>query len=70
MAFLDLLPSFDGYNVPLLLLLLAAAIVFFRQLFAPHMDPREPPLLSPAIPIVGHLIGMMRNQMEYYAILR
>lgn len=70
MAFLDNSTIFDGYSMPLLLLFLAAVFVLLRQLFEPRMDPREPPLLRPNIPFIGHLIGMVRNQMEYYAILR
>jgi hypothetical protein len=70
MAFLAILPSFDGYSLPLLLLLfLATAVLLLWQLSGPRMDPREPPLLRPAIPVVGHLIGMMREQTNYYAIV-
>jgi hypothetical protein len=70
MTFLGMSPSIDGYNIPLLLIFLAAAFLLFWQFSGPPMDPREPPLLRPDIPVVGHLIGMMRKQMDYYAILR
>lgn len=70
MAFLGISLSFDGYDMSLVLLFLTTAIVLIWGFSGPRMDPREPPLLRPAIPIVGHLIGIMKKQMEYYAILR
>jgi hypothetical protein len=70
MTFLWISPSFDGYITLLLLIFLAAAVLLFWQFSGPRMDPREPPLLRPAIPVVGHVIGMMKEQLNYYAILR
>ena len=43
------------------------AITRFYQ--AKH-DPREPPLLSQTIPIIGHVIGMLRKKGRYYVQLR
>ncbi|KAK8076766.1 hypothetical protein PG994_004038 [Apiospora phragmitis] len=34
-------------------------------MFGGH-DPREPPLASSSLPIVGHLVGMMRSKFNYY----
>ncbi|KAK0666039.1 putative cytochrome P450 E-class, group IV [Cercophora samala] len=33
-------------------------------------DPREPPLLKPIIPFVGHIIGLIRHQADYHRILQ
>ena len=33
-------------------------------------DPREPPLASPGIPLIGHMIGMGRETFNYYVNLR
>lgn len=33
-------------------------------------DPREPPLLPQTIPVVGHVIGMIRKKGQYYVQLR
>jgi hypothetical protein len=40
------------------------------QRFAIPMDPREPPLVRPKIPFIGHLIGLMRHQTTYLQMLR
>ncbi|CZR52713.1 related to cytochrome P450 7B1 (oxysterol 7-alpha-hydroxylase) [Phialocephala subalpina] len=32
---------------------------------APSSDPREPPVLKPKIPIIGHLLGLAIDQAEY-----
>ncbi|KAK4128071.1 hypothetical protein N657DRAFT_551291, partial [Parathielavia appendiculata] len=33
---------------------------------SPRLDPREPPLVKPGIPLVGHIIGLMRHQAQYH----
>jgi hypothetical protein len=54
------------------LLLLAAGgvvIVFYlliRFLTLPH-DPQEPPLVRPKIPLIGHVIGLLRHGTKYYS---
>ncbi|KAK4201355.1 putative cytochrome P450 E-class, group IV [Triangularia verruculosa] len=35
-----------------------------------QVDPREPPLLKPTIPFIGHIIGLIRHQAEYHRILQ
>lgn len=35
--------------------------------FTPKLDPREPPLISPKIPLIGHVIGILRHGLPYYA---
>lgn len=40
-----------------------------HKLFSPHNDSREPPLLKPRIPVLGHLIGLLRHQGGYIKIL-
>lgn len=37
-----------------------------NHLSSPKFDPREPPLVKPRIPIIGHLIGLIRYQNEYF----
>lgn len=52
----------------LLLFLISFPAVFLlvnRFLIAKH-DPKEPPLLPPKIPLVGHVIGLMRQKVYYY----
>lgn len=38
-------------------------------LSGPRIDDREPPVLKSKIPIVGHLIGMIRHQSAYFKVL-
>jgi len=55
------------------ILLLAAAILAFgytRRLLTLRHDSREPPLISADIPLVGHMIGLIRYGISYYARLR
>lgn len=33
---------------------------------SPEMDPREPPLLKPKIPVIGHIIGLVREHTAFY----
>lgn len=35
----------------------------------PRLDPREPPLVKPGIPFLGHKLGMMRQQAPYHITL-
>ncbi|KAK4665407.1 hypothetical protein QC763_0062110 [Podospora pseudopauciseta] len=45
--------------------------VFINTLATPRRaDPREPPLLKPTIPFIGHIIGLIRHQADYHRILQ
>ncbi|KAK3303657.1 cytochrome P450 [Chaetomium strumarium] len=44
-------------------------LIFYYTL-TPSVDPREPPVLKPQIPLVGHIIGMMRHQALYHTMLQ
>lgn len=52
------------------LLLLAASYWYFNRFLAVKQDPKEPPFISPRIPIVGHLIGLVMRKNDYYLDLR
>ncbi|KAI9755372.1 MAG: Serine/threonine-protein phosphatase pp1 [Chaenotheca gracillima] len=61
----------NGSAVILLAFALIAATIFLLGRFlSTGQDGREPPLIPPKIPVVGHLIGLMRSQMFYYVKLR
>lgn len=36
---------------------------------SPKYDPREPKLVTQSIPLVGHVIGMVRHGLGYYTTL-
>ncbi|EGD95163.1 hypothetical protein TESG_02655 [Trichophyton tonsurans CBS 112818] len=43
---------------------------FLLRYLSPKYDPREPKLLPQSIPLVGHVIGMVRHGLGYYTTLR
>ncbi|KAK4221061.1 cytochrome P450 [Podospora fimiseda] len=56
-------------NIPLTV---AVAIIFtllLNTLLTPRLDPREPPLLKPSIPFIGHIIDMFRYQAKFHIIV-
>lgn len=50
--------------------LLAIAVIpllfLLQRLVFPKFDPREPPVLRPKIPVIGHLISMARERTGLY----
>ena len=52
-----------------MLLLFSGALSLLYSRLA-KQDPREPPQAPTAIPIIGHIIGLMRNKFNYYVQLR
>lgn len=55
----------------LLELLLVTALYWyaFQYLVTKH-DPRESPFVGSRVPLVGHLIGLIRHRNDYYFDLR
>ncbi|KAF7555723.1 hypothetical protein G7Z17_g1957 [Cylindrodendrum hubeiense] len=62
----DYKQSKTGYLAALCVLISA---VVLHKLFSPSTDDREPPLLKPSIPVIGHLIGLIKHQGGYIKIL-
>ncbi len=56
-----------GLHIGLVVCLVLA--VFLQRLSAIRLDPREPPVLKPGIPLVGHLLGLLRNKVDYFGML-
>ncbi|PVH86030.1 cytochrome P450 [Cadophora sp. DSE1049] len=48
------------------LLVIAGAFLLLRTIFGPKRDPNEPPYISPTVPYIGHLIGLLTKKYEYY----
>lgn len=44
------------------------ALVLCVRLFQTPVDGREPPLVSPGIPLFGHVLGLLKYGVPYYAI--
>ena len=47
-----------------------AGYVLFNHFLAVTPDPREPPFVSSRIPVIGHIIGLIRYKGYYYNKLR
>lgn len=45
-------------------------VVFTDAILTPRLDSSEPPLLKPSIPLIGHIIGIIRYQNEYHRMLK
>lgn len=41
-------------------------VYLFRRFLAVNHDPSEPPILPAKIPVIGHVIGMMKKKADYY----
>ncbi|KAL2061782.1 hypothetical protein VTL71DRAFT_7160 [Oculimacula yallundae] len=55
----------QGYT-PSILLGIAAVVLVCWQRLSVKCDPQEPPLLKPSIPYIGHIIGLLRYNGEYF----
>lgn len=62
--------STEGQRIEVVYLLVAIAAVLALgcglRLLRPNIDTREPPLVSPTIPIFGHALGLLRYGVPYY----
>lgn len=47
-----------------------AAYFGFARNTESQTDPREPPVVTTTVPYVGHVIGLMRSNFNYYVQLR
>jgi len=47
-----------------------AAIYLLDFLVAPRLDPREPPLIKPKVPLIGHIIGLLWYQYSYHNVVQ
>lgn len=54
------------------ILIIGALVLFIFILFGlnglltPSWDPREPPLIKPTIPWIGHILGIITKQSKYH----
>ncbi|TPX07067.1 uncharacterized protein E0L32_011055 [Thyridium curvatum] len=48
---------------------LAGIFVLIQRLSTPRLEPSEPPLLKPRIPLVGHIVGLLWHRMSYFQII-
>ncbi|GAB1317100.1 hypothetical protein MFIFM68171_07310 [Madurella fahalii] len=60
----------DAWTIMPVTIITVVIAVFLAHALGPRVEPREPPLLKPRIPFIGHIIGLMRHQANYHTILR
>ncbi len=51
-------------------LVIASSLLLLSTLLGPRRDSNEPPYISPSIPYIGHLIGLLTKKYDYYVNLR
>jgi hypothetical protein len=66
-AVIDALTPASSLSIGLALLL--GFVVLLQRLLTTRLDPQEPPILRPKVPFIGHLIGLLRHQVDYFGIL-
>ncbi|KAB5576620.1 cytochrome P450 [Coniochaeta sp. 2T2.1] len=50
--------------------IIAASIYLLDFILSPRLDPREPPLVKPSFPLIGHIVGLLRHQNQYHQIVQ
>jgi hypothetical protein len=69
MAVAELFARLSESYWPSLFLGGAAIAVFLWHRLSTQFNPQEPPLLKSKIPVIGHIIGMIYQGMDYYNLL-
>ncbi|KAH6876823.1 cytochrome P450 [Thelonectria olida] len=47
----------------------AVTLPLLSKVLTPNIDSREPPVIKPSIPFIGHIIGIIRYQSHYHRII-
>lgn len=57
---------------PILLYLavLVAVLHFLGKIITPKINQHEPPILTPRVPLIGHILGLMKYEANYFSVLR
>ena len=56
----------EGFQLSVVIAVLVVSATLLYLVVLPGRDPREPPILRPTIPIIGHLIGLIRLSHNYH----
>lgn len=60
---------FEGYTPSIVLGVTAVLLVCWQRLSV-SLDPREPPLIKPTIPFIGHIIELIKDHNKFFDRLR
>ena len=61
--------SWDTVPLSTILLILGGIVLVYFITFPAQVDAREPPLVRPAIPFIGHVYGLLRHSYDYHRAL-
>jgi len=68
----DLINFFNTKSLMRVLFVIVTALVLsslllllLNHIITPQLDPREPPLINPRIPLIGHMIDLVRNGSDF-----
>ena len=62
--------TIDYGNFLTLLLFALSLSLLLIYFWGSKLDPKEPPSIPQPIPIIGHLLGLIRHGTQYYAQVR
>lgn len=60
-------PETTAFAQYALCIMAVALMAFLPYLSSPRLDPSEPPLVKPRVPLVGHLLGLMTSRVSYFS---
>jgi hypothetical protein len=66
--FQDILLSISdsqNYLLPILLVIFSLILWKLWNISSIQLDPQEPPLIQPKIPIIGHILGIIQYPHQY-----
>lgn len=68
----SVLPGNFGFSPTFLSLIagLTVIVLLISKWFNPDLDDREPPALKSRVPVIGHLIGLLWYQGQYFKVLQ
>ena len=70
LIFFDLPLALSWASILSVALLLVGGVAIYHQRVMASHGPQEPPQAPTSLPIVGHLLGLMRSKFNYYVELR
>lgn len=59
----------NGAVIGLGCVLLGVTYLVLNHVIKPTIDPHEPPILKPRLPLIGHIVGLLHHGVDYFSIL-
>jgi hypothetical protein len=55
-----------SWSTSFVVVALTGLLLLLQRYASPSLDPLEPPLLKPRVPLVGHIISMLQEGSSFY----